>query len=98
MLKPDANASWSCGPIYLNTVITTSGHISAQKVQPVHEDISKTFATGYPALLISVLTVRIFLGQAMTHSPQPLHRSSLNSIKAIVIRLFFLGFMFQEQK
>jgi len=61
---------------YFSTVSTKSGHILAQFAQPLHSDISVISTGLYPLALIVVLdSTTIFLGHAVTHSPQPLHAS-----------------------
>jgi len=48
--------------------------------------MSSILATEYPARFIVELTLNRFFGHAVTQSPQPLHRSSMNSILAIVFQ------------
>jgi hypothetical protein len=65
-------------------MMTVSGHISAQKAQPVQAFFSLISAIGYPERLTRELIPRIFLGQAMMQSPHPLHRSSLKVTFGII--------------
>jgi len=60
-----------------------SGHISAQRAHPVHFSSSLIPAGSYPFWLYPCSTTRIFLGQNVMQSLQPLHRSLSITILAI---------------
>jgi hypothetical protein len=72
----------------LKTVMATSGHISAHKLQPVHFSGVENIATVYPILFGTWLMLTSFLGQAMVQSPHPLQRISSIIICGIDIRPF----------
>ena len=56
------------------TSITASGQIIAQLPQPVHWQLSNSAGKNPFWLDLSDMTIPFF-GQAITHKPQPLHRS-----------------------
>ena len=59
--------------------MTQSGHIIAQDAQAMHSSGSVSSTGAYPFWLSLVFERHSrFFGQAFTHSPQPLHMSSLN--------------------
>jgi len=69
---------------YLNTLIATSGHISAHRQHPVHCcSVPEKTAGVYPWLFICSLKIISFFGHAMAQSPQPLHLNSSISIFGI---------------
>jgi hypothetical protein len=64
-------------------MMATSGHISAQRAQPVHFSGFEKTATVYPILFGAGLKVTSFCGQAIVQSPHPLQRDSIISIFGI---------------
>ena len=60
----------------LNTMMATSGHISAHNAQPLHFPESEKTATVKPWLLGVSLRDTSFWAQAMVQSPHPLQRVS----------------------
>jgi len=73
-------------PPYFSTVMMQSGHMVAQKAQPMQFSGETIWAGEYPFLLIvSVEIAKHFLGQASTHRPQPLHISVLKVTFAMIL-------------
>lgn len=73
-----------CHFFYLSTVMTQSGHMIAQLAHPTQAASSIQDTGACPLRLRRVFEISsIFLGQAVTHNPQPLHKSSLNVNLAI---------------
>jgi hypothetical protein len=60
----------------LNTVMATSGHITAHNVHPVHCSVLEKTAMANPRLLGVLLNETSFFGQAVVQSPHPLQRVS----------------------
>jgi hypothetical protein len=77
-------------PFYFSISITVSGQVLAQAAHAAQALISVTSQGWYPLEFNLVLDrTRIFFGQALTHSSQPLQRSSFMVTIAIIFDLAF---------
>ena len=82
-----------------STSIIASGQIMAHSAQPVHSELS-VLAGKKPFLLDLSEIVMLPLGHAITHRPQPLHRSILiiilPAIRINTHKLFYCFFQFMD--